>query len=240
MAKIDKAPLTEKAYRQIKDQIITLTLKPGAQLDERTIADKLGIGITPVKGAILKLAGEGLVNNATGRGYWVRNISIEDVRNLFETMMVTECPAMALAARRITNHEIENLSELNEQLRDAMRKQNYLAITRINSKFHCQIYRATCNSLFNSQLSHLQTLGQRLAYMCFSELTSPFNLDQHYDKVIQDHNEIIEALKVKDEIKIIKVAKQHILLFYKRVSIYSKPQEIQQVNLSIDDIFDLT
>ncbi|HAE00603.1 MAG TPA: GntR family transcriptional regulator, partial [Rhodospirillaceae bacterium] len=77
--------LTEQAYRQIEERIVTLRLEPGEVLSEASLSLELGIGRTPIREALQRLAREGLVNILPRRGILVSDIN---VRNQLELLAV--------------------------------------------------------------------------------------------------------------------------------------------------------
>lgn len=87
---LETAPLGDRAYEAIKDAIVRVELRPGATLKDRELADALGLSRTPVREALHRLVGVGLVG-APGRGGWVVTPFTEkDVRELFELRRLLE------------------------------------------------------------------------------------------------------------------------------------------------------
>jgi len=166
---IKSPPLSEIAYQKIKEYIVTLKLGPGKQIDEAEMAGKLSIGRTPIREALFRLNAENLVEVLQGRGFYVPEITMSNLRDLFETMLILERSAVALAARRIQPDRIDNLRRLNSELRQAWHEENFLRVTLLNSQFHRTIYKAAENTFLISYLDNLQNQSQRLAYMCFSK-----------------------------------------------------------------------
>ena len=78
-----KTPLSENAYQEIRNLIISLKLKPGMQVNKDDLEHELSIGRTPVREALLRLTTEGLLTSVKGRGFFVRQVSLEDVKALF-------------------------------------------------------------------------------------------------------------------------------------------------------------
>jgi DNA-binding GntR family transcriptional regulator len=119
-------PLSETAYQKIKERIVTLKLRPRDQVNEAVLVDKLSIGRTPIREALFRLVAENLVEVVHGRGFFVRDITLNDLRDLFETMLILERSAVSLAARRIGKNQIENLRQINADLRQAWLKKDFL------------------------------------------------------------------------------------------------------------------
>lgn len=219
----EKVSLSEKAYRRLKDLIISVRLEPGARIDESGLAAELEIGRTPIREAILRLAGEGLLESIRGRGYAVKTVGLDDIKALFEALLISERAIAFLAAQRISPAEIEALKKVNEELKQAMADRDYLAVTRLNSRLHRTFYQAARNPFLFYSLNHIQGLSQRLAFLCFMDQGDPGELDAHNRKVSRDHDRIIELLEAGDGAGLVEVITRHIELFHDRVSKYTSP-----------------
>ena len=215
--------LSEVAYQKIKELIVTLKLGPRDQVDEESLAKKLSIGRTPIREALFRLNAENLLDVVRGRGFFVRDITLHSIKDLFETMMILERSAAALAAKRIRPAQIEDLKRTNTALGEAWQKKNYLRVTLLNSKFHGFIYQATDNSFLISYLGNLQLQSQRLAYMCFSKEWSSYDIESHAELSIKDHQSLIELFKQGNDIESVKVISEHVKLFQRRVNHFMIP-----------------
>ena len=91
--------LSEKAYRLIKEKVVTLELPPSAVIDEHVLMQQLGLGRTPIREALQRLDSEGLVNIARRRGTFVNDISVTDLQKIFELRIVLEGFCARLAAQ---------------------------------------------------------------------------------------------------------------------------------------------
>ncbi|MEE8391378.1 MAG: GntR family transcriptional regulator, partial [Anaerolineae bacterium] len=98
--------LSEKAYRLIKEKIITLELSPSKVISEQSLMEDLGLGRTPIREALLQLAKEDLVTVVPRRGMFVADISITDLQKISEVRIVLEGFCARLAAQRITKDQI--------------------------------------------------------------------------------------------------------------------------------------
>src|ERR1700733_7840537 len=92
--------LTEQAYRQIEELICTLQLPPGTLLGEFALAERLGIGRTPIREALQRLALDGLVVVIPRRGILVSEINLQTQLRLLEMRRVVERLMARLAAGR--------------------------------------------------------------------------------------------------------------------------------------------
>ena len=219
-----KSPsLSEVAYQQIKELIVTLKLGPMDQVDEDWLAKELSIGRTPIREALFRLNAENLVEVVRGRGFFVRDITLQSIKDLFETMLILERSAVALAANRIQIDQIEELQRINSNLGQAWLEKNFLHVTLLNSRFHRIIYKATDNSFLFSYLDNLQNQSQRLAYMCFSKELQSYDIESHAELSIKDHQSLIELFKQGNDIEAVKVISEHVKLFQRRVNHFMLP-----------------
>jgi DNA-binding GntR family transcriptional regulator len=221
--KIKSLPLSELAYQKIKELIVTLKLGPGDQVNEEWVAESFSIGRTPIREALFRLNAENLVEVRHGRGFFVRDITVSSLRDLFETMLILERSAVALAAKRIQTDQIEDLLRINADLHQAWHEKNFLRVTLMNSRFHRIIYKATENTFLFSYLDNLQNQSQRLAYMCFSKDVSTYDMESHAELAIKDHQSLIELFKQGSDLKAVKVISEHVKLFQRRVNHFMSP-----------------
>ena len=237
MNRTKSLPLSEIAYQKIKELIVTLKLGPGEQVDEDWVAKELSIGRTPIREALFRLNAEGLVEVVHGRGFFVQDISLSNLKDLFETMLIMERAAVALAARRIKKDQIEDLQRINADLRQAWLEKNFLQVTYLNSRFHRFIYKATDNSFLFSYLDNLQNQCQRLAYMCFSKEMSSYDMQSHAELSIKDHQVLIELLEQGNDVEAANMITEHVKLFQRRVHHFILPSlDILDAAISLQEV----
>lgn len=228
--------LSVTAYQKIKEQIVTLKLEPGQQVDEAGLAKELGIGRTPIREAFFRLASENLLQVVQGRGFFVRDITLSDLKDLFEAMLILERAAVALAARRITGVQLESLMEKNEQLLAAAKKNDHLKATLSNSEFHRTLYKASHNEILISALNNIQVQTQRLIYLCYHKDLSDINFRSHAQASYDDHAELLDHLKNRRQKEVIDCMTRHMRLFQKRVNQLMVPSEENLEHIIYTDI----
>ncbi len=108
----DKELQRDKAYKTIKDAIISHTLKPGEFLQEQDMVSRFGLGRTPLREAFQRLTNEGLLQNVPRKGIFVTIFSPEDVRSIFELRSNLDAIAAKLAAKYASKEEIEGLEAM--------------------------------------------------------------------------------------------------------------------------------
>lgn len=110
--------LTEYSYHYIKQQMEQNVLAPGTRLVNRKLAEELGVSAIPVREAICRLASEGLVEHIQGSGAFVREISREDLDELYVLRDLLESFAAGEAAQFISQSQLEDLQFIIDELRE--------------------------------------------------------------------------------------------------------------------------
>lgn len=182
----------EKSYKGIKQAIISYEIKPGEPLVEKQIADKLGVSRTPVREALKELKNEGLVKIIPRKGAFVAEISSRDIEEIFLLREILECTAIKIAISRIKEEDlIEIESTFNSIINDIKRK-NYKNVLYVDIKFHNFIVDSSGNSRLYQFIRILNDQIYRLRYL---SATVPGRLS----KSLQEHKDILEALKKRDK-----------------------------------------
>lgn len=148
------------AYGVIRRSIMLGHAAHGTPVNERIIAEKLGISRVPVREALLCLHGEGLISRSK-RGLEVVSMSPDEAEYQTEFRAIVECSAARLAADRMTEAELDRLYELIAHQRILERSRDWDAFRESDLAFHHQILKATDNP-FITRLSGTLAMGQQL------------------------------------------------------------------------------
>lgn len=197
--------LSEKAYQLIKEKVVTLELPPSAVIDEHVLMQELGLGRTPIREALQRLDSEGLVNIVPRRGTFVNDISVTDLQKIFELRIVLEGFCAGLAAERITEQQ---LSKMEMVLRDLERSRDLdqQTLMGIDKRFHRLLYTASDNEFMIDILDRLYDLSLRLWYLVLNRLDEVrHSIEQHY--------EVLDALKEGDSTRAEAVMQNHVVEF---------------------------
>lgn len=202
--------LSQKAYEEIRQKIVSLELAPGTVIDEALLRDELGVGRTPIREALQRLALEKLVTIIPRRGMFVTEIGITDLQRLFEVRLVLEGLAARLAAQRGTR---EHWNQMEKVLADLPEKEypadNELLIA-IDETCHQIIYEAADNKFLKDTLNTLYNLSLRLWYFALSDIGD-------MRAAILEHRSILEALRLGDAEKSARLIEVHIQTFQEEI-----------------------
>jgi len=146
LTKLLRERATDAAYSALRQAILSYGLKPGSRLNVDELAAQLGVSLTPVRGAIQRLATEGLVEIRPRSGTFVATLSLQDVEETFQIRCALECLAAELAAGRLSVQSLRSLKGVLKELKKPMRDQaSRETHERLNSEFHLAILQASSN-----------------------------------------------------------------------------------------------
>jgi DNA-binding GntR family transcriptional regulator len=147
--------LSQRICDEIETRIVHRIYPPGSHLAEDEIAAQLGASRTPVREAFRMLARAGWLDIQPHTGAFVRNPTMEEVRQVFEVRQTLEERAARLAAVNITGREIRELQKIIERgWREASRG-NARQLSALNEAFHGKIARASRNQILARLLEDL-------------------------------------------------------------------------------------
>ncbi|MDP0928947.1 GntR family transcriptional regulator [Paracoccus onubensis] len=161
--------LTDRAYHQLEERIVNLQLEPGQVLSEAQLAEELGIGRTPVREALQRLASEGLVNVLPRRGILVSEINLSRQLLLLELRREVERLCTRKAAQRVLPDEREAFRILADALAEAAKNRDDAAFMRLDLEFNQALVAACRNEFAERAMRRIQGLSRRFWFQHYRE-----------------------------------------------------------------------
>lgn len=162
--------LTDKAYAALEERIVTLALAPGAILSESALAASLGIGRTPIREALQRLAREGLVMIMPRRGVMVSEINVRDQLEALKVRRVLECLMAELAAQRALPGERQRFAEIAESMDAAGQAEDDVGFMRLDRELNLLVSRACRNRYALRAMGLLHGLSRRFWYVHYRQV----------------------------------------------------------------------
>jgi len=202
---LEAASLADRAYHAIREMIVSLELRPGAVIDERGLMERLGIGRTPTREALRRLAQERLVEVYPRRGMFVTSVEIRDLASLAEVRSVLESHVARLAAERATDDDRRALETLLDELggRSELDARELMAL---DERIHRQVYRAAHNPFLEATLEEYYVLALRIWYLALDRT-------QELEQAVLGHRELLEAIYGGDANRAEESMRRHVLDF---------------------------
>ena len=210
MEEYQDMPLRDVVFHTLRKSILRGHLKPNERLMEIKLSEELGVSRTPIREAIRMLQLEGLVVNIPRRGTTVAKITEKDLKEVLEVREGLENFAIGLAAERITDEQLEKLTENAKRFQQfgVIKKEDeaeqILELAKIDEEFHALICEATGNSRLVQMLNNIgdQIYRYRVEYLRDEESRA---------LLFQEHNDLCECLRERNSAKAIELMSQHIV-----------------------------
>jgi DNA-binding GntR family transcriptional regulator len=180
---VQASSLAERAYLSIRDLIVSLQLAPGALIDERQLVETLGIGRTPVREALRRLAQEQLVEVFPRRGMFVTGVDVRDLARISEVRAALEPEAARLAAERATDEEREELASLSDQIKGGT------DLMGLDEQIHRAVYAAAHNHLLEKTLGEYYVLALRIWMIALDRA-------QDLEDAVEAHRDLLHEIVV--------------------------------------------
>jgi DNA-binding GntR family transcriptional regulator len=187
----------DRAYLAIRGLIVSLELPPGAVIDERQLMERLGLGRTPVREALRRLAQEQLVEVFPRRGMFVTNVDVRDLARISEVRLALEPAAARLAAERATEEERDALADLSDRIRGGA------DLMGLDEQIHRAIYAASHNDLLEKTLGEYYVLALRIWAIALDRA-------QDLEEAVEAHRDLIQAIVVGNGDRAAEIMRAHV------------------------------
>ncbi|MFI8664481.1 GntR family transcriptional regulator [Rhodococcus qingshengii] len=185
-----RIPLRDQAVEVLRDLIVRGVLESGTRINEVELAASLGISRGPLREAIQRLSAEGLIDSQRNRGAFIREITLEDVRHMYELRQVLEVTAAKFAATRATEGEIAELEQQIGEV-DELLNAGSAAAYPADSDFHLTVLDLSKNPYLKQAGTELQ-VQLRLARLRAGG--SP----ERAREALNEHRDILAAIARRD------------------------------------------
>lgn len=177
--------ITDQTYRALVQMILSKELMAGVPLQERKLAETLGVSRTPLREAMNRLAGNGILIRLPNRGLTVRSFDIKDYIEVLHVRRLLEGETASLAALRIRRADIQ---AVREQILELMSKPNPSTNDHwgVDDALHGLVATAADSQLLSSLIQELRSR------------TRIFDMKQLPERFLpgcQEHLAILEALE---------------------------------------------
>ncbi|KAB0679134.1 GntR family transcriptional regulator [Aureimonas leprariae] len=181
-------------YDTLRTDILSLELAPGDLLDENTLAERFDLSRSPVREALIRLAGEELVVTLPNRSTIVAPLEIDRFPKYVEALDVAQRMNTRLAAELRSDADLKALVRRARDFEDAVREGDHLQMSATNKDFHMAVARAGQNPFLAGFYDRLLNQGRRMLHLHFRflERTGDGFL------LTDEHDEMVAAIRARD------------------------------------------
>jgi GntR family transcriptional regulator, rspAB operon transcriptional repressor len=204
--KIQRERAVDSVYQAMRQAIVSCLIKPGERLNVEELAQKFGVSLTPVRGAIQQLATEGLIEIRPRSGTFVATLNYQEVDETFKIRCALESLAGEEAIHRITPDQLRRLKDLLRSLKrrvltDEDRKMHEMD----NSELHQTIVEAAGNRKLQ-EMYHALNAHIKIVRIHAAETNWPVRMQEEQ----AEHEAIVSAIESKDTEALKAALRRHI------------------------------
>jgi len=192
----------ETVLQQLRVFLASGRLLPGQQLVQEDLAEDLGVSRVPIRESLKILEGEGHVTYHPNRGYFVTELSADDLIELYRIRQILEAEALAQAVVEVSDADIADIEKILEQVEQAAELGDVHALSEANRAFHFSIIEL-------SGMNRLSRLIRQLWDASDIYRTVYFRDSVNRERIRSEHREIIDALKARDAQALIRAQNAH-------------------------------
>lgn len=184
--------LSEKVYNAFKKDIVRGVYAPGEPLTEKVLAKIYKGSRTPVREAALRLQQERLLRIIPNRGYFISQITLQDLNEIYEYRTAVECTAAELAAQK--SADASSLSELSRLAEISYRtdsRESYMQFIEADTAFHMDIARLSHNQMLVRAVSEARCYMERIMY-------AAIDIQYYGEFPTREHLDILKAIRDRD------------------------------------------
>ncbi|TCK93488.1 GntR family transcriptional regulator [Natranaerovirga hydrolytica] len=200
---MENKSVSEYVYEVIKNNIVSFNVKPGERISENEISERLDVSRTPVRETFIKLAQEDLVYVLPQRGTYVSYIDLDQVEEARFIRESLEKSVIELATQTFSETGIMLLEQNLEKQRNKIKNKAYGGFLELDEEFHRLIFKECKKERTWSVIQQVNSQYKRVRVLSFIA-------NINWEQTIDQHKNIIKAIKNKDNNLAQKVMKEHL------------------------------
>jgi DNA-binding GntR family transcriptional regulator len=192
----------EAVLTKLRSWIATGRLQPGEQIVQDTLALELGVSRVPLREALKILEGEGQVSYVAHRGYFVTELSLSDMLEVYRIRELLEAEAVRRGMPLLTTEDVARLEEAADDVRQAAAALDIAAMSTTNRRFHFALISACAMPRLVRVLHVLWDSTEVYRSVYFTD-------DTNKDRVLDEHDELVAAVRAGDVDAALDVLSRH-------------------------------
>ena len=202
--------ISDRAYAQLRERIVTLRLAPGTVLREDELMSELAIGRTPLREAIKRLALENLVAVQPRSGTYVTSVDAADIVHISEVRAELEAHAADLAAHRLDDELRARFETLLDRVTSAAQSTDQDALMALDESIHRLVWDASGNPYLAETLERYFVLSLRVWYVVLDRVPG-------LGAAVLDHAQLLQAILAGDALRARALMHEHVVAFEREI-----------------------
>ncbi len=181
---------SDMIYHKVRDSIFKGEYSPGERLLIASVAEQYGISEIPVREAFRTLTQEGVLTSKPNNGFYISQISLKEVMDIFAVRINLEGKAIRDAVMHFSPDDLIAIEDLWKESKLYEDTEDYLGYWKHNRKWHFRIYEACENKIQVRLIAELYDFSSR--YPTY------FTSKEEIIESLDEHEKILKALRRKD------------------------------------------
>lgn len=193
----------ERLYLQLRDRAMRYDFRPGTRINEQALGRELGVSRAPLREALNRLEAEGLLTFVMNKGFFRKNISVDEVLDLYQVRIALERRSIYLALRRATDNEIQAVQEYWSSVMGSSSSMTAADLLVADEEFH----RRLIGLAKNREISAFMDIINRRIH-----IARHIDIEQSAwnAKAFDAHYEVLKHLRARDNEAALKSITEHI------------------------------
>jgi DNA-binding GntR family transcriptional regulator len=196
------ATAQDAVLQALRTDILTGALAAGDQIVQQTLAERYGVSRVPVREALKMLEAEGQVTYHPHRGYFVADLSVPDLLEVYRLRELLEAEAIERGISCLSDTDVEAIAAIAVEVDDAAGRQDVMAMTAANRRFHFAIFEA-------ADLPRLTRLLNQLWDATDAYRALYFQQEPNRTRVAREHARMLAALRRRDASGLVRLHDEH-------------------------------
>ncbi|MEI2417969.1 GntR family transcriptional regulator [Orrella sp. JC864] len=192
----------DKVYDRLRSMAISYVFKPGERLNEVALAKSLGVSRTPLREALNRLCIEGLLRFLPGKGFYCRDLDVQEIYSLYELRKVLEVSAVRLSMQRAGDGQVRALLDFLDQTGPDAGALSVSEMVDLDEQFHERLMEMSGNL---EMVRVLRNVNARIRFVRWIDMNRG---DRPASQ--REHRAVLEALLARDEPACVAVLERHI------------------------------
>jgi len=186
----------------LREDIRTGVLGPGDQIVQESLAERYGVSRVPLREALKTLESEGQVAYFPHRGYFVAELSVADLMEVYRLRALLEAEAIRAAVPALGDDDVDALADLAAEVDAASARGDLTAVSVANRRFHFALFDA-------AGMPRLSRLLRQLWEATDAYRSLYFQAPANRDRIAGEHAAMVEALRARDAVAVIALHDRH-------------------------------
>lgn len=192
----------EAVLAELRRCIVEGELAPGTQIVQEALAGRLGLSRVPIREALKILEGEGQVSYSPHRGYFVSELDLEDIREVYRIRQTLETDAAIVGVPRLTAEDLDRMAENIEELARASGRGDLVTMTAANRRFHFVVIEASGMPRLTRLVRQLWDATDPYRSLYYADETNQVTVDRQ-------HRQILAAARDGDTDLVVRLLDEH-------------------------------